>query len=48
MPEPSDNARAMIKVTSKGELWGEIVLRFYPDVAPNHVKNFIKLAKEKF
>ncbi|MGH7165966.1 MAG: peptidylprolyl isomerase [Nitrospiraceae bacterium] len=32
----------------KGEPLGEILLKFYPDVAPNHVKNFIKLAKEKF
>ncbi|MDE3225960.1 MAG: peptidylprolyl isomerase [Nitrospirota bacterium] len=32
----------------KGEPLGEIVLKFYPDVAPGHVKNFIKLAQEKF
>ncbi|MBD0316105.1 MAG: peptidylprolyl isomerase [Nitrospiraceae bacterium] len=32
----------------KGEPLGDIMLGFYPDVAPNHVKNFIKLAKEKF
>ncbi|MCS6319800.1 MAG: peptidylprolyl isomerase, partial [Nitrospira sp.] len=30
---------ATISVTSKGEAWGEIVLRLFPDVAPNHVKN---------
>jgi len=40
--------RATIKVTVKGEPLGEIVLGFYSDVAPNHVNNFIKLAKEKF
>lgn len=28
--------------------YGNIELKFYPDVAPNHVKNFIKLAKEGF
>ena len=27
---------------------GEIEIKFFPDVAPNHVKNFIKLAKEGF
>ena len=48
MSEPSDKTRATIAVTSKGESWGEIVLRFYPDVAPNHVRNFIKLAQTKF
>src|SRR5437867_8976636 len=48
MSEPSDKTRATIGVTSKGKSWGEIVLRFYPDVAPNHVRNFIKLAQTKF
>lgn len=28
--------------------FGKIVLKFRPDKAPNHVKNFIKLAKEGF
>jgi peptidyl-prolyl cis-trans isomerase B (cyclophilin B) len=28
--------------------YGNIVLRFYPDLAPNHVKSFIKLAREGF
>ena len=27
---------------------GDIVIRFYPDVAPNHVKNFIDLAEKGF
>ena len=27
---------------------GEIDIRFYPDVAPNHVKNFIDLARKGF
>lgn len=40
--------QATIKVGIKGEPLGEIVLGFYPEVAPNHVNNFIKLAKEKF
>ena len=48
MAELGDKTRATIKVTSKGEAWGEIVLRFFPDVAPNHVKNFLDLAGKKF
>jgi peptidyl-prolyl cis-trans isomerase B (cyclophilin B) len=28
--------------------WGEIELKFFPDVAPNHVSNFIDLAKKGF
>jgi peptidyl-prolyl cis-trans isomerase B (cyclophilin B) len=28
--------------------FGNLSLRFFPDVAPNHVKNFIDLAKEGF
>jgi peptidyl-prolyl cis-trans isomerase B (cyclophilin B) len=48
MTEPHAETRAAIGVRVKGEPLGEIVLRFYPDVAPNHVKNFLKLAKDKF
>ena len=47
MAERGEKTRATITVTSKGEAWGEIVLRFYPDVAPNHVKNFLDLAGKK-
>jgi len=28
--------------------FGNMQVRFFPDIAPNHVKNFIKLAKEGF
>ena len=28
--------------------FGNIELRFFPEVAPNHVKNFIELAKKEF
>ncbi len=28
--------------------FGNIELKFFPDVAPNHVKNFVKLAKDGF
>lgn len=40
--------RATIQVTIKGEPLGQIVLRFYEDVAPKHVENFVTLAKSKF
>lgn len=48
MQEISDRTRATITVASKGQTLGEIVLRFFPDVAPNHVNNFVKLAKQGF
>ena len=35
--------RAIIKTK-----FGQIHVKFYPDVAPNHVENFIKLAKSGF
>jgi peptidyl-prolyl cis-trans isomerase B (cyclophilin B) len=48
MPDISDKTTATIAVTSKGQPLGEIVLRFFPEVAPGHVSNFVKLAKEGF
>ena len=48
MADTGEQTRATIKVTSKGEDWGDIVLRFFPDVAPSHVKNFLELAGRKF
>ena len=48
MADTGEQTRAPIKVTSKGEDWGDIVLRFFPDVAPSHVKNFLELAGRKF
>lgn len=48
MSDVSNNIRATITVTTKGQPIGEIVLKFHPDVAPGHVNNFIKLAKEGF
>ena len=48
MSEISANTRATISVTMKGDPLGDIVLKFFPDVAPEHVANFIKLAKETF
>ncbi len=47
MAEASADTRATITVSLKGDPLGEIVLKFFPDVAPHHVANFIKLAIEK-
>ncbi len=48
MAENSENVQATIAVTSKGQPIGDIVLKFFSDVAPGHVTNFIKLAKGRF
>src|SRR5688572_23691610 len=48
MAEVTDKTRATISITSKGQRIGDIVLRFFHDVAPGHVKNFIDLAKKGF
>jgi peptidyl-prolyl cis-trans isomerase B (cyclophilin B) len=48
MSDVSEKTRATIAVTSKGSPLGQIVLRFFSDVAPGHVKNFVKLSKEGF
>ncbi|ULA63977.1 MAG: putative peptidyl-prolyl cis-trans isomerase [Nitrospira sp.] len=41
--EPSNGPRAIIKTK-----FGEIELKLRPDLAPKHVENFVKLAKEGF
>lgn len=38
-----ENVKAIIETK-----FGNLELKFFPDLAPNHVKNFIKLAKEGF
>lgn len=44
IPLPSDpRPKAIIKTK-----FGEMEMKFYPDLAPNHVENFIKLAKSGF
>ncbi len=48
MSEVTTETRATIAVSSQGESWGDIVLKFYPDVAPNHAQNFCKLALQNF
>jgi peptidyl-prolyl cis-trans isomerase B (cyclophilin B) len=42
-PPPSHGPKAIIKTK-----FGDIHIKFYPDLAPNHVGNFIKLAKSGF
>ena len=42
-PAPATKEVAVVKTSE-----GEIVLELYPDVAPNHVENFKKLAKKGF
>jgi peptidyl-prolyl cis-trans isomerase B (cyclophilin B) len=41
LKEPNKGPRAVIKTKH-----GEIEIRFFPDLAPKHVENFVKLAKE--
>ena len=48
MAESTNKTKATISVKAKGEPLGDITLQFFPDVAPNHVKNFVTLAKQKF
>ena len=42
-PPPSPGPKAIIKTK-----FGDMHIKLYPDVAPNHVENFIKLAKSGF
>ncbi|HEY6084041.1 MAG TPA: peptidylprolyl isomerase [Nitrospira sp.] len=48
MADPTEKTRATIAVTSKGQPLGDIVLKFFHDVAPGHVKNFTDLARKGF
>ena len=48
MTDGSKHTRATIAITTKGQPIGEIVLKFFPDIAPGHVNNFITLSKEGF
>jgi peptidyl-prolyl cis-trans isomerase B (cyclophilin B) len=43
VPAPSPGPKAIIKTK-----FGDIHIKLYPDVAPKHVENFIKLAKSGF
>ena len=48
MADAGSTAKATISIASKGQALGDIVLKFFPDVAPGHVKNFTDLAKKGF
>ena len=48
MTEASKETQATISVKVKGEPLGEIRLKFYSEAAPDHVRNFITLAKQNF
>ena len=48
MADMTAATQARIAVVNKGVPMGEIVIRFFPDVAPGHVKNFVKLSQEGF
>ena len=48
MRNVTEKTRAIIAVKSKGASLGEMVIRFFPDVAPGHVCNFVKLSEEGF
>jgi peptidyl-prolyl cis-trans isomerase B (cyclophilin B) len=48
MSTVNEKTRATILVSSKEAPLGEIVIRFFPDVAPGHVQNFVRLSKEGF
>ena len=47
MSEVTTDTRATIAVSSQDESWGDIVLKFYPDVAPNHAKEFLQTGWRK-
>ncbi len=44
----TEQTRVNIAIQVEEESWGEIHLKFFPDVAPNHVNNLVTLAKDKF
>src|SRR6478672_10441534 len=48
MGDVTDKTRATISIASKGQRIRDIVLRFFHDVAPGHVKNFVELARKGF
>lgn len=44
----SEKTRVNITITVEGESWGDIQLKFFPDLAPKHVNNLVTLANQKF
>ena len=39
--------QAVLHVAQGGHPLGDIMLRFFPDIAPNHVRNFVELAEKR-
>lgn len=46
--QPETKVNAVPEIATIETRLGNMVVEFFPDVAPNHVANFIKLAKEGF
>ena len=44
----NDQTRVQIAIQVGDESWGDIELKFFPDLAPNHVNNLVSLAKKTF
>ena len=44
----NEQTRVNIAIQVEGESWGDIQLKLFPDLAPNHVNNLVTLAKKTF
>ena len=44
----SEQTRLNLAIQVEGESWGNIEVKFFPDLAPNHVKNMVTLAHNHF
>jgi len=44
----SEQTRLNLAIQVEGESWGNIEVKFFPDLAPNHVKNMVTLAHDHF
>ncbi len=44
----TDKTRVTIAIQVEGASWGDIEVKLFPERAPNHVKNFVTLANDKF
>ena len=47
-PRDFANLQAVLHVFQANNSLGEITVKFLPDVAPNHVQNFVELTEKKF
>ena len=44
----NEQTRVTIAIQVEGESWGDIQLKFFYDLAPNHVENMVTLAQKTF